>query len=81
MTMNREEIQQISNDVKHIMATQLTETEVMIYLLVKQGRTFRDIVELPWGFTHETARSTFERAEKKIDKMAEAGLFSTEVKQ
>ena len=70
----------IENSVKQIMSTQLTETEVMVYLLVKQGgKTFRDVVELPFGFTHETARTTYERAEKKMDRLAELGLFSTSI--
>lgn len=67
------------DNIKQIMSTQLTETEVMIYLLVKQGKTFRDIAEMPFGFSYETARTTFDKAEKKMDKMANAGIFSTVV--
>jgi len=70
---------EIKDTVKQIMSTQLTETEVMVYLLVTNGKTFRDVVELPFGFTHETARTTFERAEKKMDRLAELGLFSTKL--
>jgi hypothetical protein len=69
----------IQDSIKQIMSTQLTETECMIYLLIKQGKTFRDVVELPFGFTHETARTMYERAEKKMDKLAELGLFTTKV--
>lgn len=78
--MGSKELKELSNNVKQIMSTQLTETEVMVYLLVKSGHTYREVAELPFGFTHETARSTFERAEKKMDIMSECGVFSTPIK-
>lgn len=52
----------------------------MVYLLVQNGASYRDIEKLPFGFTHETARTIFERAEAKFKKFNEVNLFATEIK-
>lgn len=70
----------MTNTVKSIMHTQLTETEVMVYLLVaKEGKTYRQVASLPFGFTYETAGVTYKKAAEKIQKLVAADILPPEV--
>lgn len=67
------------DNIKDIMSKQLSEKEVMIYLLVENGMAYRDVAALPFGISHETARTIYEAAKEKFDAQADAGLFTTAV--
>ena len=62
--------------IKVMMDTQLTEREIIIFLLVDSGMAYRDIAKRlltnPMNITR-----TYENARKKLDKMG--GLMSTEL--
>lgn len=77
--MNEKE-KEVLDNVSIIMSTQLTEKEVLVYLLVMNGWTYRKIAELPFGISYDTARKLYDKAKPKMDRLAELGLFSTEVK-
>lgn len=63
------------DSIKDVMATQLTETEVMVFLLVREGQSYRDIAKLPFGFSYESARRIYDVAARKVQKMVEAGIL------
>lgn len=67
------------DNIRQIMSTQLTETEVMVYLLVQNGDSYRTIAELPFGMSKDTAQRIYLQAKPKMDKFAELGLFTTPV--
>jgi 16S rRNA A1518/A1519 N6-dimethyltransferase RsmA/KsgA/DIM1 with predicted DNA glycosylase/AP lyase activity len=66
--------------IKQIMSTQLTELEVMIYLLVENGWSYRVIANLPFGISYTTVGNIYEVAKPKFERCAAAGFFQTEVK-
>ena len=68
------------DNIKQLTKHNLTETEVIIFFLVENsGANFRTLGD--WlQLSHENVRKTYERAKKKMDKLAEAGFFSTDIK-
>ena len=69
------------DQVKTLMETQLSERELIIYLLVESGNlSYRDLAKHLLT-NHTNVRRTYESAKLKMDKMANAGMFSTPVKQ
>lgn len=65
--------------VNAIMRTQLTESEVMVFLLIQNNNfTYRELGDM-LGVNYESVRLAYESAKKKIEKMGEAGLFQTPV--
>jgi hypothetical protein len=71
---------ELFNNVKAIMSTQLTETEVLVYLLMEGGYSDYKVADLPLGIARSTAGRLYKSAKVKMDAMAEAGIFTTELK-
>lgn len=67
------------DQIKILMDTQLTQGELYILLLIESGMSYRDLARR-LGTNHTNVRRAHESAKAKMDKMANAGLFSTEVK-
>ncbi len=65
--------------IKAIQATQLTESEIMIYIMVSNGASYRYLGKV-LGVSNNTVRNMYERASIKAEVMAEAGLFQSKVK-
>jgi len=67
--------------IKILMETQLSEKELIIFLLVENGgmsyRTIADILMT----NHTNIRRTYESAKDKMNRFAEAGMFSTTVQK
>lgn len=70
---------ELFNNVKAIMSTQLTETEVLVYLLSEGGYSSYQIADLPLGIAQRTALRLLESGSAKMAKMADAGMFTTVV--
>lgn len=66
------------DQIKILMETQLTERELLIFLLVESGMSYRDLGKRLMT-NHSNILRTYESARAKMDKMANAGLFSTKV--
>jgi DNA-directed RNA polymerase specialized sigma24 family protein len=70
----------MEDTIKQIMSLQLTEEEIMIYLLVVNGWSYRQVAdELPFGITYGTVMTIFKRAKVKFENQAQAGFFVTPV--
>lgn len=67
------------DNIKKLTSTMLTEREIIIYLLVDSGLSYRDLGKR-LGLSYENIRNTYESSKEKMDKFAEAGFFSTAVK-
>lgn len=70
---------ELFNDVRTIMDTQLTETEVLVYLLMEGGYSEYTVADLPLGISRSTVRRIYSSARAKVERMADAGIFSTVV--
>lgn len=70
---------ELSTSVKTIMDTQLSETEVLVYLLTEGGYNAYKIEDLPLGIAKSTAQRIYKKAKAKMDKQAAGGMFQTEV--
>jgi DNA-binding CsgD family transcriptional regulator len=68
------------DQINILMSTQLTERELIIYLLVEAELISDRALAKALGITHTTIADTHRRAGKKIDRLAPS-LFSTEVKE
>lgn len=66
------------DQIKILMDTQLSERELMIFLLVENGMSYRELAKHLLT-NHTNIRRAHEAAKEKINKFAEAGLFSTPV--
>lgn len=73
-------MEEFTHSVKTIMDTQLTEIEVLVYLLTEGGYNAYKIEDLPIGIPKSTAQRIYKRAKEKIDKQAAGGMFQTDVK-
>lgn len=60
--------------------SQLTEREVIIFLLVESGMSYRDLAKRLLT-NHSNILRTYETAKDKMNKLAEAGMLSTAVKK
>lgn len=68
------------DQIKVLMDTQLSERELIIFLLVENGGlSYRELAKHLLT-NHTNVRRAHESAKLKMDKMANAGMFSTEVK-
>lgn len=79
MDNENRETRDLSNSVKAIMETQLTELEVIVYLMVEGGYTDYKVADLPLGISRSTARRINESAKAKIKRQADGGMFQTEL--
>jgi DNA-binding NarL/FixJ family response regulator len=68
------------DNIKQLMSNMLTEREIMIFMLIESGMSYRDLAERIM-VSHENVRNTYDRAKEKMNKFAEAGFFSTDIKQ
>lgn len=65
------------DQINAIMRTQLSEREVMIFLLVMNGGfTYRQLGDI-LGVSHTNIRKTYDKAKAKMDKAGELGYFQT----
>lgn len=69
----------MEDQILQIMSTQLTEREVMLYLLIESGMTLRDTADR-LGLSPAGVDKVYKRAKKKMTIFAEAGLFQTKLK-
>lgn len=67
------------DNFKILMEHQLTEKEIMIFLLISSGEISTHKLGKILLLDHTTIVRIFAKAKAKIDKLAEAGLFSTEI--
>jgi len=63
-----------------LLKSQLSEREIIILLLIESGMGYRDLAKR-LGVSHYYIGQTYEKAKFKMNKLAEAGMFSTEVKK
>lgn len=63
------------------MRTQLSEREIMIYLLVEQSKLSNRKIAEALGISHENVRKAHNNASAKMKFFADAGLFSTQLKK
>jgi len=67
------------DQINAIMRTQLNEREVMIFLLVSNGKfTYRELGDI-LGVSHTNIRKTFDKAKAKMERAGELGYFQTKV--
>lgn len=67
------------DQIEQLMGSQLTEKEVILILLVESGMTYREIGEKLMVHP-STLQRAYKKGRAKMDRQAEAGLFSTPVK-
>lgn len=70
---------EVLDTIKALTSPTLTEREVIIYLLIESGMTSRDLANR-LGISHESVRGTHKDAKAKIDKLSEAGMYSSDIK-
>lgn len=68
------------DNIKKLMSSMLTEGEIMIFLLIESGMSYRDLGNR-LGISYGTVQNRYESAKEKMDKFAEAGFFSTTIQQ
>lgn len=68
------------DSIKKLMGNMLTEREIIIFLLVDSGMSYRDLGSR-LGISYGTIKNTYEDAKVKIDKFAQAGFFSSPVEK
>lgn len=66
------------DQIKILMETQLTERELIIFLLVESGMSYRDLGKRLMT-NHSNILRAYENAKLKMDKMASGGMFSTAI--
>jgi DNA-binding CsgD family transcriptional regulator len=68
------------DQINAIMRTQLSEREVIIFLIVQSGKfaNYRELGDV-LGVSHETVRKIYTSAKEKIEKAGAAGYFQTTV--
>jgi len=66
------------DQIKILMETQLTERELIIFLLVESGMSYRDLGKRLMT-NHSNILRAYENAKSKMDKMADGGMFSTAI--
>lgn len=60
------------DQINSLMRTQLSEREVMIYLLIQNGKfTYRALGDL-LGVSHTNIRKTYDKAKKKMETVENA---------
>jgi ATP/maltotriose-dependent transcriptional regulator MalT len=64
--------------INQIVSTQLSEREVIIYLLIESGMSYRNLGER-LGLSHTHIVNIYEKANKKMRRMAEAGAFQSQL--
>lgn len=66
------------DQINAIMRTQLSEREVIIFLIVQSGKfaNYRELGDV-LGVSHETVRKIYTSAKAKIEKAGESGYFQT----
>jgi hypothetical protein len=64
--------------LKRIMDLQLSEKEVMVYMLVQSGMTYRDLGER-LGMSHQAIANIYKSGEKKLIFLAENNLLQTQL--
>jgi DNA-binding CsgD family transcriptional regulator len=68
------------DNIKQLLSNMLTERELIIFLLVESNMSTRDLAGR-LGVSHENIRTTHKNAKAKMEKFADAGFFSTDIKQ
>jgi DNA-directed RNA polymerase specialized sigma24 family protein len=68
------------DNIKQLMSNMLTEREIMIFMLIESGMSYRDLADRIL-VSHENVRNTYDRAKAKMSKFGDAGFFSTDIKQ
>lgn len=63
--------------IKLMVDSQLTEREIIIYLLVQSGMSYRDLAKRLLT-SHSNVQRAYQAADKKMSKMSE--VFSTPIK-
>lgn len=66
------------DQIKAIMETQLTERELLIFMLVESGMSYRDLGKRLMT-NHSNILRTYESAREKLDTMGQ--IFSTPVEK
>lgn len=67
------------DQINAILKTQLSEREVMIFLLVENSGLSNRKLAVALGISHESVRKTHEMAKAKMLKAGDAGYFQTRV--
>lgn len=67
------------DNIKAIIAQQLTERELIFYLLIESGMSQRDLADR-LGMSHTNVGRTYDIASSKMKRQANAGFFQSEVK-
>lgn len=66
------------DEFETLKAVQVTDFELVIYLLTENGMSSYAIAK-KFGKSPSGVRYTYETAKKKIDRQADAGLFTTKI--
>lgn len=64
------------DSIKTIISQQLTEKELIIFLLIESGMSQRDLAGR-LGLSHTNVGHTYDIASSKMKRQAEAGFFQT----
>jgi len=68
------------DSIRKLMSNMLTEREIIIFLLIDSGMSYRDLATR-LGVSHGTIQNTYELAKQKLDRFAQAGFFSSPVEK
>ncbi|CAB4182581.1 hypothetical protein UFOVP1439_30 [uncultured Caudovirales phage] len=68
------------DQLEQLIASQLTEKEVILILLVESGMTHREIGDRLMVH-YSSIHRAYKKGKAKMDRLAEAGIFSTPVKK
>ena len=73
--MEEEIVKEYTHDqINAIMRAIPSERDVMTYLLVESGMSYRDLAKRI-GVSHDNVMRTYERTRKQLNRLRDAGLF------